>query len=1420
MTMPISTGSSCYTLQHPPTEKDDRLNLHVRTGAAATLHNSFVFIHGGLTIGLELDHRLTIEHIRATFALRVTGGKLRRLHRYFSGELFSLDLISRCWHRVEIVPDSPHPTPRIFHELVSGRNCLYVFGGLVAADDATDSSHVPALVPCNDLWQFCLFTKLWTLLHDGSNWQTDSAVPSPRYAHKMTLICSLVYANRKDHHGLIIAGGRGADSAPLYDNFTFDMIDKKYVGAGAPLLFAVPKGDDGQHSAPTRFQTAPDSRALNVNYQDSTIVSFANADGGRRRSVDQQRRLADQQSPAVIEERNSNQEIIIYAPTKDGDVRDPLWDPLLAYRVGKKLGQPRQLLLHMKGSHKQQGLLQVLKRTVPHNLRFPTAGIFGQNLVLVGFLPHEYEALIFIYNKPTGKWLRLNVLCSHEYGAHQLWGGFVWLSHHKVVLLGNAVTSRSSSSMRYFSLMFTVSLPVMNILTSLELAGGHLPRSKPGHRHGRGSYAEVRDSEVSGTETDLLTMESETLTCLEEFLSLLPLDTSDSVDELACKLVTVSTRSDSKKVHKKATFKEYVHYAAPKVKFTNVRSVFTPAAMTLGRNAFDRYGDCISDFELVSCTGDRIPVCLSILMERWGKYFVDLFARAYVRAIDQFERDQIRGSLQSLRVSKGSDTSDASDELPFGGVASDAERGECGERPAERSTEKYQLHISVPRSLLQDTPQFRLPFQDKSLLAENLRESVSVDPHNAGPERRASAELIMAGPQILIQHLRHIPAQPPLPTEPLPDVPASQPSYRSSLRSNSADTLLPLASVHHTLSVLRNISRSPKGSPFLSPRNSVSVPGDETRPKQAWNKRDAGDVEHVTPQRRHSLEGGMSPLPRRVLANEWRGSPLAGTDERRRDERRTESRRAEDPAPRAKRLLEFEALTPDKFQLEPSLVPRKLYIPFGTSSLKAFAEFFYTGQVGNKWVLRPCTLDCLLMARYFKVPLLYDLICEVLYGIVGRKEALVVKEGQKYKRRFMELFARTQLPPRTGFRFPLDEFEGFLDTIDDGFLDLALLRKLSNVHKLLKSTSTSKRASPVTKGSDDVAGMMSPKLASPASRAASASDDTSDDISDDDPAVSLYYLDAEERAAVFGLHAKLFDKSAFDERELPDKSEPDDDDSRERALLCTLESLVSPDAPEPSNYIIDIIYETASMCTDVKLMLRSMNARQMGLALEQTKRDYRLFVEAMGLEKGADAGVKNADMSQFDPLVVSPEHGTGEQGRPLVILTKPSPAMLLHEATGGAANTGLKHDKSIHENADWSDKSGRRSSVGRSGIGSLRRPLALARLQSEVVKPPSSSSKYTREEKQRSESVHEESGDAARDTALLSDVDDSSLLLRSSSRTSRGLIPKKLRSLTEEFSGKVSSPEMKRSESTASSLSLSSRISTGKRNLFGIRRKK
>ncbi|KAG2734509.1 hypothetical protein G9P44_002515 [Scheffersomyces stipitis] len=1398
----IPTSSACHNLQLPHTEKDDRLNLNVRTGSSSTLYNSLVLTSGGLTIGLELGDT-TIEEIYTTFRQKVSSSvmKFKSLDKYLSGELFYLSLIDKVWSRVPYNRDTdgPRPKPRLFHQICALNNCVYLFGGLVIPEDANPTSEDDTtikdfLVPCNDLWSFNLESNKWRLLSDGSEYETNRAIPQPRFNHKMTTINSLSFVNKKDHYGIFIAGGKDGNSNPIYDNAVFDLVENKYVGS-EPIKLKTTTGNVEKDSKSGLDNiVANDKHELNVDYNNSMIVTFTeDIDHQHHQQINDKGKIHHEYRKSTSQE----QSFIIYTPTIDKS-QDQNNNPLVSFRAGRKIHNGKPLPMHRKklftnGQNSEGPTIdrRGLNHTIPFNLRYPTGGLFGQNIVITGFLPGDFDISIFIYNKPTGKWSRLNIFCNHDYGSHRFWGGFAWQSHHKVVLIGNYLTSRTTSSIRFFTVMITVSLPITNILASSELAGGHHHgpdgRRIP-HRRVRLSNASENASNRKNIEEELsdestssssllrhtddddydegITSSSPEVLTEEEFLK----KTSDRRPS------SISQASD-KTSPTAISFSEYVHYAAPKTNFTSIRSVFPPAAITLGRNAFDRYGDLISDFELVSCNGDRIPVSLIVLMERWGRYFIQLLARGYVSAVDKFESDQALGvynsDKQRLRTSKsggsgssGSSHSVASNKLKssmvkFNSLSSDgvhsvSESTKSNSSKEESAKDKYYISLPVPQSKApaKDVPQFRLPFQDganssHSSLKETNKEpsnpleqneseaspegptavdinrtdsnigpsvalndgavvsssQTAVDPHSIAIPRKDSVSSFSSSNSLLASQLQDIPPQLPLPSDQIPGIPAAPASFKSSTsRKGSQDLGSPRASLIHTLTALRNIpiSKSPRESPFASPRASVSAqgasvvgggdlysspvpnlrPGRFSPTSEVMGRSKSIDYS-LSAFNEESAEQGNKTEPSQEMEREQKNASLSSTHSEAlsatssgRDSNdddfsgASEADLLSQACKAAKEshgmfdnaLLNFENLDAATFTMEPSLIPRKLYVPFPSITLKGFCEYLYTGQVGNKWLLVPTTLDNLLMSKFFKVPLLYDLISEVLFGIIGRKEAYIVKEGNRLKRKYFNALEEMGKSYDNSFKFPLNEYEGFMDTVDDGYLDIALLKKTSKTHQSSSVVSMSRRRRYQAEHGNSRRPSTATELTEPdeeaedenevddekekekeESQGSNLHSESAEDSSDrkttstsEDDGIELGFLNVHERnSTTVGPRSKsVFDRSntvyndffqhAYEQAHAGD-------DNGEKAVGLTIEQLVSPDSDIPNDYVIDLVYEASSIVTDLKLMLRAANVRLMNKILNQSRVEVEAEIERLknsqmesDLEDSDDGGISTS----------------------------------------------------------------------------------------------------------------------------------------------------------------------------------------------------
>ncbi|KAM3162619.1 Negative regulator of sporulation MDS3 [Lachancea thermotolerans] len=153
-------------------------------------------------------------------------------------------------------------------------------------------------------------------------------------------------------------------------------------------------------------------------------------------------------------------------------------------------------------------------------------------------------------------------------------------------------------------------------------------------------------------------------------------------------------------------------------------------------------------------------------------------------------------------------------------------------------------------------------------------------------------------------------------------------------------------------------------------------------------------------------------------------------------------------------------------ELEPLLLPRSLYMPWPTSTIRSFTEFFYTGQVNGKWLLSPVALNLLVMAKLYEIPLLYDLMSEVFYSILGRKEESLLTTAEAMRHVFVSSFLAKhegneetvkQLKENFVYQEILD-IEDSLRSIDNGHFNTHLLRDLTR----LGSTSSSESGEKIT----------------------------------------------------------------------------------------------------------------------------------------------------------------------------------------------------------------------------------------------------------------------------------------------------------------------------------------------------------------------
>lgn len=201
ISMPLLQPSlcSCYPLKLPPlpsslVDADEPVKrksmLESRTGAAVELTRSDIFVHGGLTIPLNLTQINSLQiqkELMLYFAKeKQTGSLFRQLNDWISPEIFFLDLISRTWRRIDTEmedrktsnddnegQDGPQLNERFFHSMSFSNSSLYIFGGLIVSPQ-----NGYELIASNELWKLDLKSKRWSLV-------SKNPQISRRFAHSM-----------------------------------------------------------------------------------------------------------------------------------------------------------------------------------------------------------------------------------------------------------------------------------------------------------------------------------------------------------------------------------------------------------------------------------------------------------------------------------------------------------------------------------------------------------------------------------------------------------------------------------------------------------------------------------------------------------------------------------------------------------------------------------------------------------------------------------------------------------------------------------------------------------------------------------------------------------------------------------------------------------------------------------------------------------------------------------------------------------------------------------------------------------------------------------------------------------------------------------------------------------------------------------
>ncbi|CAI4039093.1 hypothetical protein SMKI_07G0640 [Saccharomyces mikatae IFO 1815] len=1135
--MPLLQPSTCfcYPLKLPPSplasdsnELDEcarkRLTLDCRTGSAVTLTRSNIFVHGGLTIPLNLpvvnSMQLQKELILFFAKEKNNGSSFRNLNEWISKETFFLDLMSRTWYRVKTSFDQKTEEllqaensnfkldadtsdvqvdirkakslesplkERLFHSLCYLDGCLYIFGGLTVSPQSGYE-----LIAANELWKLDLNTKKWSLLSDD-----------PQIARRFNHTMHVKNENNDNRDTkLIIVGGLNNMDQPV------KKIDIYNITQNCWQAETIPKQP---MDITTNVNGIPLALAKDQNFSILVENNEANV-------------------PALAFYMRSDQ-IDEYLGKGSSDIKEhspivalPLLSESHGIRMPSNAALPKKLL------------------NVPYELLAPTGDYFGFNIVIGGFHPNYQSTNFhcFIYDINSGKWSRVATSCPDcDINKHRFWRVFVWKSHHQTILLGTKTDDYYSPSVQRFDHLATFGLPLVNIFNkTIQL---------PHHRTSASSLPMPIENFAKNKDTPLR------------------------------KLSFTSSATSQ--------FENYIRYIAPPLEMTSIQSVFPPYAMVLGKDALEIYGKPLSDFEFITSEGDSIGIPCYLLRKRWGRYFDMLLSQSYTKVCADYEttgtqstlikfsphssRNSSKAVRQEGRLSSSGSLDNyfeknfpifartgvaetqnsrpqvANTDAKLSNTPSMSDESNSSTSSELYSTPHYQHNneeddedpvspkpISKSNSIYRPIRKtesssttsssngmiFRVPFKEKAAVMSNtealletnlslqelsrrrsslistpsgeiLRSSISEAEHQRRASHPLTSSALFEGggtpcgkkqQQHALQNLHNhlsprrfsrsarssisyvssssdrrgnsissrstseslgtppilgvlnvpLPPQTKEPDEPPPPCPSSTSS--NARRSNT----------------LTDYMHSNKASPFSSRRPShISRRSSTPETENAFS---------VTP--RASLDGQMlgkslkegsaSQYPQPRLnsfpkANETMQTPTSSNNEWSRQSVTSNTDSLDS-------LQSNFAL-----ELEPLLTPRSLYMPWPTSTVRAFAEFFYTGQVNSKWLLAPVALDLLVMAKIYEIPLLYKLILEVLYSILAKKEEslslICTSLMETFHTKVLNYYkgdeerTKNYLSSNDNYQ-ELLKLKVSLENIDNGYYDPDLLRKQSRAH--------------------------------------------------------------------------------------------------------------------------------------------------------------------------------------------------------------------------------------------------------------------------------------------------------------------------------------------------------------------------------------
>ena len=1119
-----------------------KLTLECRTGAAVHLARSNLYVHGGLTIPLNIENfsilQLQKELILYFSRSSNTKDSFENLNQWLSSEVFFLDLVSRTWHHLETSVDLDAPLcaaqntlleddpvlsalecplrGRLCHSMCVFDSYLYIYGGLVVSPQTGYE-----LIATNELWRLDLKSRKWRLLSNNPD-------VTRRFNHSMHV--KNADSNTRDTK-LVIIGGTNNINEPVSKVDVFNITQNCWQSEVQPR-------DD------LKLDINIDSERVALSVESNFSILVENNEAKIPALVlynpNNKFQLKRQSSDSSSDEENARDTQTLTSPPSSRSESNKMVSPMTTL----------PLISGSKGMRLAFNNMQtpdILRQSF--NLQFPSGEYFGFNIILGGFYPNctATNFCVFVYDIQSGRWTRVSIRSpAVDVTSTRFWKLFVWKSHHQTLLLGTGKNDNCLPSVQKFDHILTFGLPLINAfnkivtppqVNSLEKKADGLP-----------SIASLSPSLDDAVQQQLV------------------FETDDQ-----------PTRSMSTTSGVTSQFENYIKYIAPSFELSSIRSTFPPFATVLGKDALEIYGDSVADFEFISSEGENVSVPMYLLRKRWGRYFDFLVSKGYSRICLENELNMKRSMLVKHTPLSSRITSRASSRQDSFDLIRDSTRSSFSKpsnKESPRSSNalektisgphrslsqifmndvddsiKYQRSKTLPRvpsgKVMADPPVllkspldekidindpvspppdelgiadcldesksqpikrtgttsttsstsgmvFRVPFQDSNAPVEKIESPF----HRSSDQRRRSSlmDSTRINEDLLISRrnsafkrrashpINSVKFSDTTPSSPnlnkrifakFPNSARSSFSIVSSLSDKKRNSLPSLNSsndeINHQYNMMDvdlppatsapaetlpdvpvikfggekpngsiyDFTLSNKGSPFSSRRASfVSANSNPdwkgvsssmntlTLDEKLLEKNDKLNRETQADANRQSLGQFKSYIFRKGSnSGENSLSNIQSFSDRTRPSIASFSESNDS----------IFGSTP--YDMEPLLIPRTLYMPWPTSSVRALAEFFYTGQTNRKWLFAPVTLDLLVMARLYEIPLLYTLVAEMLYTILGRKEEGLFVICTSLKSKFVKQVAKL-------YENDSEKVDEYLETCDS-------YKELLRLHKAL-----------------------------------------------------------------------------------------------------------------------------------------------------------------------------------------------------------------------------------------------------------------------------------------------------------------------------------------------------------------------------------